>query len=362
MPNRAISILHVFPSFAIGGQQRRLATLAAGLGGRFSHQIISLDGEAGAATLFETPPVVEPLILEKSGFVSLSNLGRLRTAIAASRPDLLCTYNFGAIEAAIANRIGPRLPHVHHEDGFGHDEAAAQKGRRILARRLALGGATVVTPSQTLEKIATEIWKLKRVVRIPVGVDLDPFHQIVRRPGRPVVVGALGALRAEKNIARLIGAFATASEGMDARLVIVGDGPERASLEALAARSGADARISFAGATTNAAAALAGFDIFALSSDTEQMPTSLIEAMAAGLPVIATDVGDVAAMVPAEARDFVIAAGNEAAFVAQLRSLIENADLRARQAAANRAASSAFGRDAMIDAFRILYESIAERG
>ena len=122
-----------------------------------------------------------------------------------------------------------------------------------------------------------------------------------------MVIGTVAALRAEKNIARLIRALARLPAAAPARLVIVGDGPERAALEALAVAEGVGGRVEFAGHCADPAPLYAGFDIFALSSDTEQMPLSVLEAMASGLPVAATDVGDVAAMLDAANRPYVVA-------------------------------------------------------
>ena len=116
------------------------------------------------------------------------------------------------------------------------------------------------------------------------------------------VIGTVAALREEKNISRLMHAFAMLPAG---RLVIVGDGPQRPALEALAASLGVAERVCFAGHHLDTAAFYAQFDIFALSSDTEQMPLSVIEAMASGLPVVSTDVGDVRLMVASENIPFV---------------------------------------------------------
>lgn len=361
MAGRAVSILHVFPSFSIGGQQRRLATLVEAFGDDFTHRIISLDGDASASALFGDRPAVEPLVIEKSGFVTVGNILKLRKAIAASGADLLCTYNFGSIEAAVANRLGPRLPHVHHEDGFGADEAGGRLNRkRALARRLLLAKSVIVVPSQGLEEIALRAWRLPRarVVRIPIGIDLARFHAPRAERTGTVTVGSIGSLRPEKNFARLIRCFQTASQGRDARLVIYGDGPEQRSLFELASQG--KAAISLAGPTFDVAHALSGIDIFALSSDTEQMPTSLLEAMAAGLPAIAMAVGEIPEMLGDEGRDFVV--GDEAAFARQLRRLIDDAALRRRLGAGNRKRAECYGAAAMIKAFRALYCAAAGRG
>lgn len=364
MAGRAVSILHVFPSFSMGGQQRRLATLAGAFGPEFSHKIISLDGDVSAAALFAAPPSVEKLVIEKSGFVAARNVWRLRKAIAESGADILCTYNFGSIETVIANRLGPRLPHVHHEDGFGADEAEGRLNwKRSFARRILLASSLVVVPSKGLEEIALRSWRVdrKRIAHIPVGIDVARFHAPrAERPG-PVVVGAVGSLRVEKNFARLVRCFEAASEGREARLVVYGDGPERRLLAEAAARSRARAAISFPGATDEVAEALSKIDIFALSSDTEQTPTSLMEAMAAGLPAIATAVGEVPEMLGEESSAFIIRVDDEAAFARQIRTLIDDPELRNRLGAANRRRAEAFDARAMISAFRNLYSAAASR-
>lgn len=362
MAKQAITILHVFPSFAVGGQQRRLATLAQTLGDEFTHRILSLDGDMSAAVLFDPPrPRIEPVVIEKSRFIVRRNLDRLTAAISQSGADLLCTYNFGSIEAAIANRFGPRLPHIHHEDGFASDEARGRLNwKRSIARRLALSNARVVVPSKTLERIAVKTWRLGKdnVTRIPVGIDVGKFNMPRGARSGPVIVGAIGALRREKNFARLIRCFGAAKKGLEARLVIFGDGPERPRLLDLAAAS---ADISLPGSTSAVAEALSTFDIFAIASDTEQMPTSLVEAMASGLPAIATNVGDIPEMLGDESREFVIDCDDEEAFAARLRTLICDEGLRRRLGAANCARAAAFDVASMTAAFRQLFMDTAGR-
>lgn len=366
MADRALRLLHVFPSFALGGQQRRLAALVAGLGQGFRHRIYALDGDIGAFSLIAAHADITeaaPLEFRKSRGVDIGNLLRLRKAISGADADVLCTYNWGSIEAVMANAVGARLPVVHHEDGFGPEEAGGRQiGRRVQTRRFALRNAFVTVPSKVLEQIAVEDWRLDpaRVTRIPVGVDLAKFRKPRARPeAGPVIVGAIGGLRPEKNLARLIRAFEQASEGLAARLEIVGDGPERARLEALAQESRAAASIRFAGSTDRPEDAHARFDIFALSSDTEQTPTSLIEAMASGLPAVAPGVGDIPSMVSKANRPFISEPGDDAAFAKALRAMIADRALRVAVGAANAACAENYDARTMIDAFRALYERAA---
>jgi glycosyltransferase involved in cell wall biosynthesis len=160
-------------------------------------------------------------------------------------------------------------------------------------------------------------------------------------------------LRKEKALERLIEAFARLRG--PARLVIVGDGAERPGLEALAAERGLAERVTFTGALTRPEAAVAGFDVFALSSDTEQMPLSVLEAMAAGLAVVATDVGDVRTMVAPDNGAFIVPR-DAGALAAAIQSLLENDLLRARVGQANRErACEAFDESRMFAAYEELF-------
>jgi glycosyltransferase involved in cell wall biosynthesis len=252
------------------------------------------------------------------------------------------TYNWGAIEWAIANR--PRIaPHLHVEDGFGPEEADRQLRRRVWARRLLLRGSLVVLPSRTLLRIAAETWRLdpSRLRHVPNGIDCDRFAarpaETPRLPWSAVepVIGTVAGLRREKNLKRLLHATAQAARTVPCRLVVVGDGPERPALEAIAGELGIADRVLFAGYASDPRVWYAVFDVFALSSDTEQMPYAVMEAMADGLPVAATAVGDVPFMVSKPNRAF-LAPCDEEPLGNALRRLVESPELRAVIGEANR--------------------------
>jgi glycosyltransferase involved in cell wall biosynthesis len=356
-------LLHVFARFDIGGPQVRFTTLANRLGKRFRHAVVSMGGQNEARALLDPALDIRFPRVEVVKGDAWGNLRRFRAALRDIEPDLLVTNNWGCIEWALS-RIGTGVPHLHMEDGFGPDEKFRQLQRRVLTRRLLLRRTTVVLPSRLLWRIATDIWRLpKENLRlIPNGVDLDRFAAAGQRMGKqPVVIGTVGALRAEKNIARLIRALARLPAAVPARLVIVGDGPERAALESLAAVEGVGTRVEFAGYRADPAPLYAGFDIFALSSDTEQMPLSLLEAMASGLPVAATDVGDVADMVDAANRPYIVAR-EDAALADAMHSLVCQRDLRVALGAANRArAQATFSEKNMVAAWGDLFAGLALR-
>jgi glycosyltransferase involved in cell wall biosynthesis len=355
-PVPAPLIVHVFPTFAVGGAQVRFAALANHFGSAFRHIVVALDGETGCRERLDPALDISFPSVEAPKNAMLANAWRFRSLLRRWRPHVLVTGNWGAIEFAMAN-LPPLTRHLHVVDGFGPEERETQIRRRVLIRRLVLARGSVIVPSRNLERIATEIWKLSaHVVKyVPNGIDLVRFGAAKTRSAGPVVIGTVAALREEKNLARLIRAFAVVARAFPARLVIVGDGPERAQLTALATDLGAADLVSFTGHRDDTPALYAGFDLFALTSDTEQMPLSVIEAMASGLPIVSTDVGDVRAMLAADNVPYVCAR-DDAAISGLMASLLAAPADRIRIGAANRAkAERDFDQTAMFAAWRGLW-------
>jgi glycosyltransferase involved in cell wall biosynthesis len=294
--------------------------------GRYRHTVVALNGCYDMAAQM---PDGAPLLCRDSNVGGgLNNIPAMRRFIAAAAPDVLVTYNWGSVEWATANRLFPLARHIHIEDGFGPEERNRQIPRRVWFRKLALSGrhTTVILPSRTLLKIATEQWRLRpeSLRYIVNGIDCERFAA-TPRPAGPVTIGTVASLRREKNLQRLIRGFAAASRlRPDLKLMIVGDGPERVALEAVAADAGCAAQVEFTGATTTPEHFFARMHVFAMSSDTEQMPLGVLEAMAAGLPVAATDVGDIKDMIVTENRRFVTPLTDDDAGLA--RSFVELAD------------------------------------
>jgi glycosyltransferase involved in cell wall biosynthesis len=369
---RKITLLHVFSTFAVGGPQTRFATIAERLGPKFRHLIVSMSGRTEAADLLPAGVDYQLVPIHNTPANPLANAWRFGKQLRAIAPDQLVTYNWGALEWALGNRFGPRLPHIHIEDGFGPDEAATRFKRRVWLRRVGLARAKlIVVPSHNLERIALEEWKFApaRVRYLPNGVDTRRFGATVavadrafeKKPGE-IVVGTCAALRPEKNLGRLIRTFA-ACRPQNARLVICGDGSERQALEAAARANNIVDQVVFTGYLDRPERALAGFDIFAMSSDTEQMPYGLLEAMSAGLPVAATDVGDIKTIVSDLNRPFIVNVADEAALTGALRNLIRDPALRTKLAASNLVkARSEFSIQTMIAAYDRLFSDTSVKG
>ena len=345
--------VHVFATFGAGGPQVRAVQLMRRLGAAAEHVVMAMDGNQQAqaqvpqdvVVSFAPPP-------PRAGL--LATVRAQRRWLAAQRPDLVLTYNWGAIESALAARRAG-LPLVHHEDGFLPDEARRRLRRRSWLRRWALRGVPVIVPSSGLAQIARDEWWVRNVHHLPNGVDLDRFVPRPRPARARLVLGTVGGLRPEKDHATLLRAVAKVPE-ID--LHLVGGGALRPQLEALAAELGLGARVQFCGPTDDTAASYCGFDVFVLSSRTEQMPLVLLEAMASGLPVIATDVGDVRAVLPPTASPFVVPAENADALAQAVRAMCLDPAVRGQQGRANRARAEAdFEAGRCLDRFLAVYRA-----
>jgi glycosyltransferase involved in cell wall biosynthesis len=360
---RPLHILHVFPTFRIGGAQMRFVELAKGFGEAFAHTVIALDGAYDAARFL--PPGLRITLggmPSKAGSLP-KRLGRYRAGIAAHAPDLLVTYNWGAIEWAMANFAGG-VGHIHIEDGFGPEEAVRQFRRRVWTRRLTLCRSQVIVPSLTLQALARDVWRLDpaRVHYIPNGIPArDPAAPRAALPelpaGRPRIVWA-GAVRREKNLPRLLDAFAPLRD--DAFLIVAGEGPELEPARRQAEALFLGGSILFLGRREDVRDILPHCDLMALSSDTEQMPLVVLEAMEAGLPLAATGVGDVLHMVSDANRPYIVNKSDTALGHA-MRALVADAGLRHAVGTANRRRFlQDYQAEAMIAAYAALFRRTAE--
>lgn len=335
-------ILHVFPNFNIGGPQRRFAQIVNAPGEQFTHSIVSINRNFDALELLGHSVHIESIDKAWREGNLITRASRCRQTLREIRPDLLVTYNWGAIEWAFVN-LDIGIPHIHLEDGFGPEEADKQLRRRIWGRRVALARSfAIVVPSRSLKTVAEELWRFspRRIHLIPNGTPIArglqdaPFHRSdIGLPERGLVVGWAGGLRKEKNVGRLVRAFAKLSA--ESTLLIIGDGPELAAISSQIEQLGIQGRIRMLGNRTDVERILPLIDVLALSSDTEQMPMIILEAMSARLPIVSTDVGDIAEMVAPENRPFLVER-SDAALARALEEIAGSRELRRSIGAANR--------------------------
>ncbi|HWK41594.1 MAG TPA: glycosyltransferase family 4 protein [Croceibacterium sp.] len=364
-------ILHIHAAF-----DRRVAELrCVRLINAFTqadHAVVSGDlVRRGAASLIDPKRTVSwPVFPSLAGKPLPGRLKRLAQAMAGY--DLVCTYGWGAIDAAMAHTLFADVyklaPLIHHEQGFDDDDTGTLKRTRTLYRRIALGrSAALVVPSRALERVALESWQQprSRVRLIPDGIDSiayarkpkrDAFPRLMKRPGE-LWVGTLSALRKGDDLPALVRAFAALPEPW--QLVIAGDGPERAAILAQAETLGLEDRVHLPGAFADPARVIGLFDIFASSARVAQSPVSLVQAMAASLPVAAMRAGDVGSMIASDNGPFLAAPGDEAELGQSLQRLAADPALRRRLGEANRQKARAeYDEATMAERYGALYRAM----
>ena len=367
-------ILHVHGSFSLGGKEARAVRLMNAFGDAAEHTILSaVPDQMGARDAID-PAIAVHFPTDAPSLQGKPGPGRYRTLADYMRGfDLVLSYNWGSMDVVGARRMFPAgcPPLIHHEDGFDHDEIERLKWHRNWFRTIALQRTNaLVVPSKTLEKIARNIWHqpLDKICRFPNGIDTDHFNRRPQRGAFPgfqkrngeIVVGTIAGLRPVKNLPRLVRAVAAA--GPNVRLAIAGEGPDRDAIMAEAGRLGIADRVMMPGFLRDPARYIRLFDIFALSSDSEQYPASLVEAMTSALPIISTDVGDVRSIVSRENRPFIVPRSDEDAFSGAIRALATDAALRETLGAANRlVACSQYDEETMFARYRQLYGSAMKR-
>jgi sugar transferase (PEP-CTERM/EpsH1 system associated) len=378
--NRKPLIAHVLYRFDTGGMERIIVSLINGTRARYRHAVICLAG-VGAMRAEINDPDVACLSLEKKPGKDFACYGRLWRALRRLKPDLVTTYNIGALDAAPIIKLAGAGPIVHAEHGR---DAADPHGRnrryRWLRRRLQPFIARFVTVSRDLDRWLREEVGIApaKIVCIPNGIDTARYraapYQVEKRPllgsfappGTPLVM-TVGRLDPVKDHAGLIEAVhelctSEAEHAKNVRLAIVGDGAERGRLQQLIARRNLDAHVKLLGNREDVAALLAEADVFALSSVAEGIPLTVLEAMAAGLPVVATNVGGVGEVLVDGVTGTLVAPSDPAALARALHAYLADASLRQRHGAAGRErAESRFGLRPMIAAYGALYDQLLAR-
>lgn len=364
----SVHILHVHSTFALGGKEARAVRLMNAFGDAARHTIVSAMPDQLGARDAIAPGIRYEIAQDPPALTGKPSIGRYE-AIARfmSRFDLVLTYNWGAMDAVMAARAFAKKvpPLVHHEDGFNADEAEGLKPQRNMYRRVALGAAkALAVPSETLEEIALKTWKQprERVHRIPNGIAVDRYAKPPKPDAIPgfsrkkgeVVIGTLAGLREVKNLPMLV--RAVAGVPVPTRLVIVGEGPERARIEGAAMAMDMADTLHLPGFLPEPWRYIGLFDVFALSSKSEQFPISVIEAMAAGLPVSSPHVGDVSRMLSMANYPFVVPDIDEVQLRDSITAFARDPEKRKTVGEANRARAKAdYDERAMIARYAALY-------
>lgn len=301
--NARLSILHIAAPAAVGGMETVVQTLAIGHN-QMGHRV-GVAAVVGAGQ--ETHPFLEPLLkasvevfpMPLARRAYLTERGLVRELCRHFRPDVVHTHGFrpDVVDADVARRLGlPTVTTVHGPSRMGGKAHVYEFIQRKLLRRF---DAVVAVSRPIAEGVRSDGVPENRIYIVPnacpenIGrLDRRAARRALGLPGDGFVVGWVGRLISAKGADVFLKALAMLND-LPLLASVVGDGIERPGLEARARSIGLNGRVTFHGSVEHAAQLFPAFDLFVLSSRTEGTPITLLEAMAAEIPIVATRVGGV---------------------------------------------------------------------
>lgn len=320
---------------AAAGHQVDVVSLAAEVDGPVLQQLV-----AASLPVTHVPPEGRYSLLDRARKMALTQV------VSDLEPEVVHLHLDTSIivGSQVARRLG--LPTVVTLHGSAPDfRRLAGLKKPFLNRALRLADRVVAVGPQVADTWRDAVPGLEPVVVLNPVTGIGPVveRRTVHEPAEPLEIIAVGRLVHQKSYEVLVEAMRRVVDALrvdDAavrpvRCRIVGDGPERPMIESAIAQHGLGDDIELLGFRTDIDGLLASSDLFVSSSSSEGLPVSVLEAMAAGLPVVCTDVGDVRAAVP-EGAGVVVQPNRPEALADAMLSLIKDADLRRRYGSAGR--------------------------
>jgi glycosyltransferase involved in cell wall biosynthesis len=358
-------IMFLSASYEVGGSEGVALNLAGSLNGRFRVSGCALFGQGEMRQRFAAAGIETHAVRpadEKRRF-DFGLIWRLARLLRRERVDLLhCQNKQARIFGVLAGRLAG-VPVVCTRHGIGPSEGDLDTG--LLIRLAARWASHHVAVCRKVLRQGIEIRAIepKRASVIYNGIDTGRFA--AQRPPeswrmQPAVIGCVARLSAEKGHRVLLKAVRSlADRGVDFRLRLVGDGPERPALEEEARRLALSDRVDFLGSRSDVAELMTHFRLFVLPSLTEGLPLTVIEAMASGLPVVASDVGGIGEAVRDEVSGLLAPAGTPEALADAIGRLLADPDRCSRMGSeGRRIAVGQFDLSVMARGYAELYEKL----
>lgn len=308
MTPRPPLIAHVIHRFAIGGMENGLVNLINGMDVRFAHAIVCFDGYTDFSTRLTRDDVSLHDVGKKPG-KDPGHYARLWRVFRALRPTVVHTRNIGAIEAGVVAKLAGVATVLHGEHGWDVHDLRGSNPRYRRLRRLCSPFISrfVCVSAQIRDWLRDQVGIAPRkLVQIYNGVDSERFNPAGRDAARRLlhendiradfIVGSVGRLEEVKNPVATVDAYALACDRdagfrCSSALVFVGGGRLESQLRSRVAGLALEGRVHFLGRRDDVAQLLPGFDVHVLPSLNEGISNTILEAMACGVPVVASEVG-----------------------------------------------------------------------
>jgi sugar transferase (PEP-CTERM/EpsH1 system associated) len=376
MPNVPL-IAHVIYRLDVGGLENGLVNLINRIPAqRFRHVIVSLTDYSEFRQRL-TRGDVPVFALNKPPGNSLVTQFKLWRLLNRLRPDIVHTRNIGALEATLPAAVAGVPVRIHGEHGRDIDDLDGTNTRRQILRRLYKPFVhQYIALSQDLASYLQRKIGVSpsRIAQIYNGVDSTLFHpagehrDAVPDPGffgpGHFVIGTVGRMQDVKDPLTLARAFVRLMQAMPGaeqrlRLVMVGDGPLRERVLMLLAEAEVDQYAWLPGGRNDVARIMRNFDLFVLPSLAEGISNTILEAMATGLPVLATAVGGNPELIQAGVTGTLVPRDDPESMARAMRDYAESTELCRRHGIeARRAIERNFGMEAMVDAYMTIYDKL----
>jgi glycosyltransferase involved in cell wall biosynthesis len=360
------------PNLGLGGAQRTAVHILRALDqSRFQPSVIVVGRKSGTQleTMLAERSVPVTFLGKGPGFDPRA-YGWVFRALRRQRPHVLHTQMQVLLYALPAIRV-LRIPLTVHtvQNLAEYDVGPALDWVQALAFRM---GVIPVAIGRAVELSLQDLYGLSGIRVIPNAIPVSSYSlpAVIRNEWRAregfsdddFLIGSVGRLEAQKNYSALLETFAHLHRPHPrAKIVVAGDGSERSAIEARAGRLGIRPRVHFLGSRNDIPDFLAALDVFALSSDYEGNPLCIMEAMAAGLPIVSTSVGCVPELVRNGKEAFLVRRGDPSAMAGALELLLLNPALRRTMgAAAACRARNEFDVSKMAGAYAALYETAGD--
>lgn len=355
-------IVHLVYRFDIGGLESVVTALINHLPrDRFTHTVIALSEITDFKHRIRHPDVNFYALHKKAGKDPLS-WWRLWRLLRQLQPDLIHACNLATLEMAIPARLAGVTCFIHVEHGRDSYDPDGTNRKYLLLRRLLTPWVDVFVPvSADLHRWMSQTVRIPEFKIQPIlnGVPL-PAPRPERDPDAPFTIGTIGRLWPIKDPLNLLRAFhrlCRQRSDQALRLIIVGDGPERCTLETLAEQWQLSDRIRITGWQHDPTLFWHQFDLFVLPSKAEGTPLTVLEAMAMGLPVVATRVGGVPDLVADNHTGRLVPPNDPQALADAMLDYLLHPDKRREHGRNGRQTVAAhFSLERMISAYQTLFE------
>jgi glycosyltransferase involved in cell wall biosynthesis len=344
-----------------GGAETQLCELVEGLAGRARVTVYCLSGRSQPLGERVEAAGARLVVFAAKGGFDLGRVRDLRRCILADRPTLVHAFLYIADAYVWAAMLGLRggVPFVASARNC---KVESNRLRRLLVGRALASADAVVCNSAEMARFAVERYGVPddRPRVVYNGVDAERFHPRAGRSPGPLRIGTVGRIERQKNLDLFLAAACNLLQTKeDAIFEVVGEGSLKDAFERRVAAAGLAANIRFVGTSARIPEFLRGLDQFWLTSDWEGTPNVVLEAMASGLPVLATRVGGTPELIDDGRTGCLVDAGDEAGLSALARDLAEDPG-RARRLgeAARREVEARFSVPAMVAATEDVYREV----